>query len=118
MISSGAVVYWLSMRTHNAGVVGSSLPYITIKTPLARNAMGRAPHQVYIPRKTQRPVSGFCYARNQVCGAVSFLGDFVIALVFLYWSHCTLVCMLVSFQRFLMVSLDELFNMLPLEDRS
>ena len=39
----------------------------------------------------------------------SFLNDLIISLVFL---HCTLVCVLVSFQRFIMVSLDEDFNAL------
>ena len=42
----------------------------------------------------------------------SFLNDLIISVVFLYWSHCTLVCVLVSFQRFLMVSLDEDVNAL------
>ena len=42
----------------------------------------------------------------------SFLNDLIISLVFLYWSYCTLVCVLVSFQRFPMVSLDEDFNAL------
>ena len=40
------------------------------------------------------------------------LNDLMISLVFLYWSYCTLVCVLVSFQRFRMVSLDEDFNAL------
>ena len=42
----------------------------------------------------------------------SFLNDLIISLVFLYWSYCTLVCVLVSFQRFLMVTLDEDFKAL------
>ena len=36
----GAVVWWLNMQTHNAGVVSSILPCITIKTPLMRKATG------------------------------------------------------------------------------
>ena len=42
----------------------------------------------------------------------SFLNDIIIYLAFLYWSYCALVCVLVSFQRFLMVSLDENSNAL------
>ena len=42
----------------------------------------------------------------------SFLNDLIISLVFLYWSYCTLVCLLMSFQRFLMVSLGENLNAL------
>ena len=32
-----------------------------------------------------------------------FLNDLIISLVFLYWSCCTLVCVLVSFQGFLKI---------------
>ena len=42
----------------------------------------------------------------------SFLNDIITSLAFLYWSYCALVCVLVSFQRFLMVSLDENSNAL------
>ena len=42
----------------------------------------------------------------------SFLNDLMISLAFTYSAYCRLVCVLVSFQRFLMVSLDEDFNAL------
>ena len=37
----GAVVHWLSVRIHNAGVGGGSYPArVTMKTPLVRKATG------------------------------------------------------------------------------
>ena len=38
--SSGAAVSLLSVPTHNAGVVGSTPPCVTFKTPLVREATG------------------------------------------------------------------------------
>ena len=36
--NSGAAVLWLSVRTHNTGVVSSNPARVTIKTPLVRKA--------------------------------------------------------------------------------
>ena len=58
------------MRTHNAGVVSSIPPCVTIKTPLARKAMGSNSIKSTSPERNQSPVSGFCYARNRVCDEV------------------------------------------------
>ena len=37
---SGAVVKWLSVRSHNAGVIISNPARVTIKAPLSRTATG------------------------------------------------------------------------------
>ena len=60
----------LSARTHITGVISSSPPCVTLKTPSARKAAGNHLMNSTSPEKTQITVSGFCYARNRVCNAV------------------------------------------------
>ena len=67
----GAMVLWLSMLTHNAGVVSSMPPCVTFKTPLVRKATGIHLIKSTSLEETQIPVSGFCYARNRVVMANS-----------------------------------------------
>ena len=43
---------------------------VTIKMPLAREAMGNHLMKSTSLEKTRSPVSGFCYAQNRVCNAV------------------------------------------------
>ena len=57
--ASCAVVYWLSMRTHNAGVVSSKLVRVTIKTSLVKKATENHLIKSTSLEKTQSPVSGF-----------------------------------------------------------
>ena len=65
-----AVVPWLSMRTHNTGVVSLIPPCITIKIPLVRKATGSHLIKPTSLEKAQSPVFGFCYSRNRVCNIV------------------------------------------------
>ena len=67
--SSGAMALWLSVRTHNTGVVSSITPCVTFKTPLARKAAGNHLMNSTSLEQTHSPISGFCYARNRVCNA-------------------------------------------------
>ena len=70
-ITSGAVVMrWLSVRTHNTGVLSSNPTRVTIEMPLVRQATGNHLIKSTFRKKTQSPVSGFCYARNRLCDAV------------------------------------------------
>ena len=62
--NSDAVVYWLSMRSHNAGVVSLIPPFVTVKMPLVRKVTGNHLIKSTSLEKTQNPVSGFCYAQN------------------------------------------------------
>ena len=65
------MAYWLSMRTHNTGVVSSIPPCATFKkTPLVRKATGNHLTNSTSLEKRQSPVSGFCYTRNRVCNPV------------------------------------------------
>ena len=73
ILNVGAVAQWLNMRTHNTGIVSSIPPCITFETPLVRKATGNHLMNSTSLEKTQSPVSGFCYARNQVCNAAVIL---------------------------------------------
>ena len=68
----GAVVQWLSMRTHNTGAVSSIPQCANFKNAIGEEGNGKPPHEFHFPRKTQSPASGFCYARNRVRNAVFF----------------------------------------------
>ena len=59
---TGAVEQWLSMWTHNTGVVRLIPPCVTLKTSLVRKATGKRLMNSTSLEKTQSPVSGFCYA--------------------------------------------------------
>ena len=61
-----AAVKWLSMQTHNTGVVSSIPQRVTFKTPLARKAIGNHLMKIHVPRLTQSPVSGFLL-RSKLC---------------------------------------------------
>ena len=60
------VAQWLSVQTHNAGVITSIPPCVTFQTPLVRKATGNHLMNSTSLERTQSPVSGFCYARNRV----------------------------------------------------
>ena len=54
---SGAVAYWLSIRTHNTGVVSSNPARVTIKTLLKRKATGKQPHKIHFHSKNSRALT-------------------------------------------------------------
>ena len=62
---------WLSMWTHNTGIVSWIPPCVTFKTPLVMKAMGNHLMNSTSLENTQSPVSGFCYARNRVWSVVN-----------------------------------------------
>ena len=65
------VVPWrIIMRTHNTGVVSSTPPCVTLKTPLVGKTAGNHLMNSTSLEKTQSPVSGLFYVRNRVCNAV------------------------------------------------
>ena len=60
------------MRTYSVGVVSSNHPArVPMKIPLARKEMENHLISPTSLDEIQSPVSGFCYARNRVCNAVS-----------------------------------------------
>ena len=64
---SGAVVYWLSVRTYNKVVMSSNPTRVTIKMALTREAMESHLIKPTSLEKTQSILSGFCYILNRVC---------------------------------------------------
>ena len=77
VIISDAVVYWLSMRTHDTGVVSSMCHN---KNAIGEEGNGKSPHEFKFSRKTQSPVSGFCDPPNRICSTV-FLSSSLFASV-------------------------------------
>ena len=65
-----AMVYWLSVQTQYAGLLGSNPAPVTIKASLVRMAMGSHLTKSTSPENAQSLVSGFCYGHNGVCDKV------------------------------------------------
>lgn len=59
---NGAVVQWLSVWTVNTGVVSLNPPFVAMKIPLVREAIGNHFIKSTPLVKAQGPVSDFCYA--------------------------------------------------------
>ena len=66
-----SVVPWRSGSAYRFRTQGLwvRFPHVS-QMPLERKATGSHLIKSHFPRKTQSPVSGFCYARNRVCDAV------------------------------------------------
>ena len=63
--ASDAAVQWLSVRTHNTGVMSSNPARVTIQNTIGEEGNGKPPHKIHFPRKNSEP--GFCYPRHRVC---------------------------------------------------
>ena len=61
------MVKWISMRPCNIGLVSSNPAHVTIKGALMRKATGNHLIKSTSLEKYLSPVSGFCFARNQIC---------------------------------------------------